>query len=66
MDKVLNGIELWFNAEEIKPRLKKRFEAVELQAKKLAEKDNEIVDQPKPAVKKAKIKVKIEDGEAID
>jgi ATP-dependent protease ClpP protease subunit len=62
--KVLNGIEIWFNAEEIKPRLKKRFLAVEMQDKKLAEKKNEIVDQ-KPAVKKAKIKVKVEDG-AID
>lgn len=64
--KVLNGIELWFNAEEIKPRLKKRFAAVELQMKKEQEKKNEIVDQPKPAVKKEKIKVKVEDGEAID
>lgn len=64
MDKVLNGLELWFNAEEIKPRLKKRFEAVQLQDKKAAEKANEIVDQPKPA-KKTKIKVKVEDG-AID
>lgn len=59
--KVLNGIELWFNAEEIKPRLKKRFAAVELQMKKEQEKKNEIVDQPK----KTKIKVKVEDG-AID
>lgn len=59
--KVLNGIELWYNAEEIKPRLKKRFAAVELQMKKEAEKKNEIVDQPKPAVKKEKVKVKIED-----
>ena len=59
--KVLNGIEIWFNAEEIKPRLKKRFLAVEMQDKKLAEKKNEIVDQ-KPA---KKIKVKVEDG-AID
>lgn len=59
--KVLNGIELWFNAEEIKPRLKKRFAAVELQLKKEQEKKNEIVDQPK----KTKIKVKVEDG-AID
>lgn len=65
MDKVLNGLELWFNAEEIKPRLKKRFEAVELQMKKEKEKNNEIVDTPKPVVKKAKIKVKVEDG-AID
>jgi ATP-dependent protease ClpP protease subunit len=63
MDKVLNGLELWFNAEEIKPRLKKRFEAVQLQDKKAAEKANEIVE-PKP-VKKTKIKVKVEDG-AID
>jgi len=62
MDKVLNGIELWFNADEIKPRLKKRFEAVELQTKKEQEKKNEITDKPKPAVKKAKIKVKVEDG----
>ncbi len=60
--KVLNGIELWFNAEEIKPRLKKRFAAVELQMKKDQEKKNEIVDQPKPAVKKEKVKVKVEDG----
>jgi len=59
--KVLNGIEIWFNAEEIKPRLKKRFLAVEMQDRKLAEKKNEIVDQ-KPA---KKIKVKVEDG-AID
>ena len=59
--KVLNGIELWFNAEEIKPRLKKRFAAVELQLKKEQEKKNEIVDQPR----KTKIKVKVEDG-AID
>ena len=67
LKKVLNGIELWFNAEEIKPRLKKRFAAVELQMKKEAEKKNEVVDQPKPAVKKAtKVKVKVEDGEAID
>ena len=64
LKKVLNGIELWYNAEEIKPRLKKRFAAVELQMKKEQEKKNEVVDQPKP--KKAKIKVKIEDGEAID
>jgi len=65
MDKVLNGLELWFNAEEIKPRLKKRFEAVQLQDKKVAEKANEIVEtKPKPA-KKTKIKVKVEDG-AID
>jgi len=63
MDKVLNGLELWFNAEEIKPRLKKRFEAVQLQDKKAAEKANEIVE-PKP-IKKTKIKVKVEDG-AID
>jgi ATP-dependent protease ClpP protease subunit len=63
MDKVLNGLELWFNAEEIKPRLKKRFEAVQLQDKKAAEKANEIVE-PKP-VKKTKVKVKVEDG-AID
>lgn len=63
MEKVLNGIELWFNADEIKPRLKKRFEAVELQAKKEAEKKNEITDKPKPIVKKAKVKVKVEDGE---
>jgi len=63
MDKVLNGLELWFNAEEIKPRLKKRFEAVQLQDKKAAEKANEIVE-PKPT-KKTKIKVKVEDG-AID
>ena len=67
LKKVLNGIELWFNAEEIKPRLKKRFAAVELQMKKEQEKKNQVVDQPKPTVKKAaKIKVKIEDGEAID
>ena len=64
LEKVLNGLELWFNAEEIKPRLKKRFEAVQLQDKKAAEKANEIVE-PKPAVKKTKIKVKVEDG-AID
>jgi len=63
MDKVLNGLELWFNAEEIKPRLKKRFEAVQLQDKKAAEKANEIVE-PK-STKKTKIKVKVEDG-AID
>ena len=65
LDKVLNGLELWFNAEEIKPRLKKRFEAVQLQDKKAAEKKNEIVDQQKPAAKKVKVKVKVEDG-AID
>jgi hypothetical protein len=59
MDKVLNGIELWFNSDEIKPRLKKRFEAVELQAKKEAEKQNEITE-PKP--KKVKTKLKIDDG----
>lgn len=64
LEKVLNGLELWFNAEEIKPRLKKRFEAVQLQDKKAAEKANEVVE-PKPAVKKTKIKVKVEDG-AID
>ncbi len=63
MDKVLNGLELWFNAEEIKPRLKKRFEAVQLQDKKAAEKANEIVET-KPT-KKTKIKIKVEDG-AID
>lgn len=57
--KVLNGQELWFNAEEIKPRLRKRFEAVELQAKKEAEKKNEITE-PKP--KKVKTKLKIDDG----
>jgi len=62
LEKVLNGLELWFNAEEIKPRLKKRFEAVQLQDKRAAEKKNEIVDQPKPVVKKTKIKVKVEDG----
>jgi ATP-dependent protease ClpP protease subunit len=61
MDKVLNGLELWFNAEEIKPRLKKRFEAVQLQDKKAAEKANEIVET-KPT-KKTKIKVKTEDGQ---
>lgn len=66
LKKVLNGIELWFNAEEIKPRLKKRFQAVELQIKKEEEKKNEIVDHPKSAIKKAKIKVKVEDGESID
>jgi ATP-dependent protease ClpP protease subunit len=59
--KVLNGIELWFNAEEIKPRLKKRFLAVELQAKKEAEKQNEIVEKPKQE-KKPKVKLKVEDG----
>jgi len=59
IQKVLNGIELWFNSEDIKPRLKKRFEAVDQQSKKLAEKQNEIVDQPKPA---KKIKLKVEDG----
>ena len=58
---VLNGIELWFNAEEIKPRLKNRFEAIELQARKEAEKKNEIVDVPKPE-KIAKTKLKIDDG----
>ena len=63
LDKVLNGLELWFNAEEIKPRLKKRFEAVQLQDKKAAEKKNEIVDQSKPATKKGKVKVKVEDGD---
>lgn len=47
IDKVLNGIELWFNADQIKPRLRKRFEAVELQAKKEAEKANQVVDKPK-------------------
>lgn len=61
--KVLNGIEIWFNSDEIKPRLKKRFAAVELQMKKEAEKKNEIVEQPKPAVKKVKVKVKTEDGQ---
>ena len=67
LKKVLNGIELWFNAEEIKPRLKKRFAAVELQMKKEQEKKNEVVDQPKPATKRGpKIKVKVEDGESID
>ena len=65
LEKVLNGIELWFNAEEIKPRLVKRFLAVDQQEKKLAEKKNEITEPPKPAVKKAKVKVKVEDG-AID
>lgn len=59
INKVLNGLELWFNAEEIKPRLRKRFEAVELQAKKEAEKRNEIAE-PKP--KKIKTKLKIEDS----
>ena len=63
MDKVLNGIELWFNADEIKPRLKKRFEAVELQTKREQEKKNEVTEKAKPAVKKAKVKVKVEDGE---
>lgn len=63
MDKVLNGIELWFNADEIKPRLKKRFEAVELQTKREAEKKNEVTEKPKPTVKKAKVKVKVEDGD---
>jgi hypothetical protein len=61
--KVLNGIEIWFNADEIKPRLKKRFAAVELQMKKESEKKNEITEQPKPAVKKVKVKVKTEDGQ---
>lgn len=59
ISKVLNGQELWFNAEEIKPRLRKRFEAVELQAKKEAEKNNEITE-PKP--KRVKTKLKIDDG----
>ena len=57
--KVLNGLELWFNAEEIKPRLRKRFEAVELQAKKEAEKKNEIAE---PKSKKVRTKLKIDDG----
>ena len=65
MEKVLNGIELWFNAEEIKPRLKKRFEAVELQIKREEEKKNEIVEKPVKE-KKVKVKVKVEDGESID
>ena len=65
LDKVLNGIELWFNAEEIKPRLVKRFLAVDQQEKKLLEKKNEIVEPPKPVKKQPKIKVKVEDG-AID
>jgi ATP-dependent protease ClpP protease subunit len=65
IEKVLNGIELWFNAEEIKPRLRKRMEAVELQIKREEEKANEIKEPEKLAVKKTKVKVKIEDG-AID
>jgi len=63
LDKVLNGIELWFNADDIKPRLKTRFAAIALQEKKAEKK--KIVDQPKPSVKKTKVKVKVEDG-AID
>jgi len=62
LKKVLNGIELWYNAEEIKPRLKKRFAAVEMMKKK--QDNNEVVDQPKP--KKTRIKLKVEDGEAIN
>lgn len=62
--KVLNGIELWFNAEQIKPRLKKRFLAVELQSKREEEKKNEVAEKPKTE-KKVKVKVKVEDG-AID
>jgi ATP-dependent protease ClpP protease subunit len=62
--KVLNGIELWFNSEEIKPRLKKRFLAVELQSKREEEKKNEVAEKPKTE-KKVKVKVKVEDG-AID
>ena len=58
--KVLNGIELWYNAEEIKPRLKKRFAAVELQMKKEQEKKHVVVDTPHSTAKK--VKVKVEDG----
>jgi ATP-dependent protease ClpP protease subunit len=65
IEKVLNGIELWFNAEEIKPRLRKRMEAVELQSKREEEKANQITEPEKPAIKKTKVKVKIDDG-AID
>jgi hypothetical protein len=65
IEKVLNGIELWFNAEEIKPRLRNRMEAVEIQSKREEEKANQITEPEKPAVKKTKVKIKVEDG-AID
>jgi ATP-dependent protease ClpP protease subunit len=62
IDKVLNGIELWFNADEIKPRLKKRFEAVELQSKREAEKKNEVTEPKVP--KKSKPRIKIDETQS--
>ncbi len=64
LDKVLNGIELWFDADQIKDRVKGRYAAIELQDKKEAEKNNEIAEQPKKdlAPRKVKSKLKIEDS----
>lgn len=61
LEKVLNGIELWFNAEEIKPRLRKRMEAVAAQDKAREEKAIAAeMEATKP--KKVKTKLKIDDG----
>jgi ATP-dependent protease ClpP protease subunit len=66
LEKVLNGIELWFNAEEIKPRLRKRMEAVEAQDKaREAKAIAAEIEAAKPKQRKPKVKVKVEDG-AID
>jgi ATP-dependent protease ClpP protease subunit len=66
LEKVLNGLELWFNAEEIKPRLRKRMEAVAAQDKAREEKAAATeIEAAKPKPRKPKIKVKVEDG-AID
>lgn len=61
LDKVLNGIELWFNAEEIKPRLRKRMEAVAAQDKAREAKD--AVETKAKPTKQLKIKLKTEDGQ---
>ena len=58
IDKVLNGIELWFDADQIKERVKKRYKVFEVEAKKEDEKANIVSEKPK-----RKTKVKVEDGE---
>jgi hypothetical protein len=58
IDKVLNGIELWFDADQIKDRVKKRYKVFEVEAKKEEEKANIVTEKPK-----RKTKVKVEDGE---
>jgi len=60
IDKVLNGIELWFDSDQIKERVKKRYKVFEVEAKKEEEKANIVTEKPK---RKIKTKVKVEDGE---